>query len=739
MNVGAAGLFIIFSLLFFILIYRFATIQTTGEAHGQALAARAHQKYSSETVIEAKRGTIYDRNKEVVAEDTNAYTLVAILDKKMTSDPKQPRHVNNPEKTAEILAKYIEMDESEIYERLTRKGVFQVEFGKAGRDISHQVKAKIEKEKLPGITFTQDSKRFYPNGVFSSHLIGYVEKEEEEDGKTETVGQLGIEKSFDKYLTGKNGSVKVESDLWGFLLPDSEEDISPAKNGNDIYLTIDKKIQTFLEDAINRVDKEYSPKKIMAVVADPKTGDILAMAQRPTFHPKTREGLDQSWHNEIIETSIEPGSTMKIFTLSAAVEEKVFNPNELFKSGTYKVTPKSVAIRDHNGGKGWGPITYLEGIQRSSNVAVATLVNEKIGVDKFRDYLTAFGFDKPTGIELPDEVSGRILYKWPIEKITTSFGQGTTVTPLQLVQAATAVANDGKMMKPNIIDKIVDPNTGKVIKEDKPKIAGTPISSETAQEVREILETTITSEDGTGAPYKIAGYDVAGKTGTAQIPGADGRYMTGHENFLFSFLGMAPADDPELIVYVAVQQPDIDDSTNGSKPVSEIFNTVMKSSLQYLDIQPAKQEKVTSNELPDLTKMSVEEAEQQLKNMGLKPVVIGQGTKVEKQTPAPGTVSLEGERVIIKSSGKVIAPDMSGWSLRDVMKFAQTAGLKLNKAGTGYVSKQSIKPGATVKQGDYLIVELATPLQQVEAKEKVKSEKEKEADDNSEPTEEVVD
>jgi penicillin-binding protein 2B len=190
-------------------------------------------------------------------------------------------------------------------------------------------------------------------------------------------------------------------------------------------------------------------------------------------------------------------------------------------------------------------------------------------------------------------------------------------------------------------------------------------------------------------------------------------------------------------VYVAVQQPEIDESTNGSVPVSEIFNTVMKSSLQYLDIQPSKQGKVTSNEVPDLSNMSVEKAEKQLKNIGLKPVVIGQGARVERQTPASGTEALEGERVIIKTSGKITAPDLSGWSLRDVMKFAQTAGLKLNKAGSGYVSKQSIKAGATVKQGDYLIVELATPLQQVEAEQKAKESKKKQ--ENSEQTEEVTD
>jgi penicillin-binding protein 2B len=729
MNVGAAGLFLIFSLLFFILIYRFLSIQITGEADGQALAAKAQQKYSNETVIEAVRGTIFDRNDEVIAEDASAYTLVAILDEGMTTNPKEPKHVVDPEKTAKVLAQYINMDESEILQRLSKDGAFQVEFGVAGRDISHQIKSEIEKKKLPGIIFTKGAKRFYPNGVFSSHLIGFVEKQENEDGRSETSGKLGIEQSYNKILTGKNGSLKVESDLWGFLLPEAEKKVTPAENGDNLYLTIDKKIQTFLEDAMNRVDEEYEPEKIIAVVADPKTGDILAMGQRPTFHPQTREGIEKSWHNEIIETTIEPGSTMKTFTLAAAVEENVFNPNETFQSGSYRVTPKSVPIRDHNYGRGWGEISYLEGIQRSSNVAVAKLVNEKMGVDTFRNYLTAFGFDKPTGIELPNEVTGKIQYEWPIEKVTTSFGQGTTMTPLQLVQATTAIANNGKMMKPRIIDKIVDSTTGEVIEQIEPEIAGTPISPETAKKVREILETTVTNEDhGTGGNYRIEGYNVAGKTGTAQIPGDDGKYLTGRENFLFSFLGMAPTENPELIVYVAVQQPKIDESTNGSVPVSMIFNPVMKSSLQYLNIQPASQGKVTSNEIPDVTGKGIDESVKILKEAGLKPVVVGNGDKIVSQLPGAGVNTLEGERILLRTSGDEIkVPDMTDWSFRDTMKFAKLAELKLNKAGNGFVTKQSIKPGTIVRGGEYLIVELTTPLQQAEAKES-----DKETDDSTE-------
>ncbi len=451
------------------------------------------------------------------------------------------------------------------------------------------------------------------------------------------------------------------------------------------------------------------------------------MSQRPSFHPTTRDGLDKSWHNEVVETPIEPGSTMKIFTLASAIQEKKWNPNEQYKSGSYKVTEKSRPIHDHNG-SGWGTITYLEGIQRSSNVAVAKLVNEKIGTEKFREYLTKFGFDKPTGIDLPNEASGTIVYKWPIEKVTTSYGQGTTVTPIQLIQAATAVANDGKMMKPQVIDKIVDPNTGKVIKQNEPESAGQPISAETAKEVRDVLETVVTAEHGTGKSYAIPGYQVAGKTGTANIT-ENGKYLGGPSNYLFSFLGMAPKDDPKLIVYVAVQQPEIDNYIKGSIPTSMIFKSVMQSSLQYLNIKPASQEKVKSTPVPDVEGQNPAEAKKLLESKGFETVVIGDGNQVEEQLPKPDTKVLEGEKVFIRASGAMTYPDLTDWSLRDVMKLAQIAGIKLNKAGSGYVTKQNLKPGSPINQGENLIVELETPLQQFE--ESLKKE------DESEEPEEV--
>jgi penicillin-binding protein 2B len=727
-NRGAAALFVIFSLLFFVLLAHFMIIQITGEAKGQALAAKAEQTYTKERVIEASRGTIYDRNGEVVAKDTTSYTVVAILDKRMTTDPDKPNHVVDPEMTAKKLSKYLPMSEQKIEKLLRTKGRFQVEFGNAGRNISHQTKTAIEKLKLPGITFIRDKQRFYPNGVFASHVVGYTDKVETKDGKSKTVGHLGIESEFNDVLTGKNGKIKYETDLWGYLLPDGEEKIIPAKNGNDVYLTIDKKIQTFLEDAMNNVEKEFKPKKIIAIVADPKTGEILAMGQRPTFHPKTRKGVEKSWHNEAVENSYEPGSTMKVFTLAAAVEEGVFNPNEYYQSGSYKVTPNSKPIRDHNR-VGWGTISFLEGVQRSSNVAFAKIANEKIGFDKYREYLTKFGFDRPTGVELPNETSGKIVYEYPIDKVTTAFGQGTAITPIQQIQAATAIANGGKMMQPHVVSKIVDSNSGKLIKKTEPKIVGTPISQATAKEVRDILETVVTSPKGTGSRYKIDGYSVAGKTGTAQISGKGG-YLTGAQNYIFSFLGMAPKEDPKLIVYVAVQQPEIKSYSDGSIPVSMIFNPVMKNSLQYLNIKPASVEKAKTNAMPDLVDTPLEQAMEELKQKGFDPVVLGDGSTVIEQSHAPKSEILEGEKVILKTDGKLFMPDVTGWSRRDVMNLAKMADLKLTVSGNGYVVKQNIDQGTELDKDGHLNVECKTPSEI--AADSEKDDAENESDDRKE-------
>ncbi|WP_078413467.1 penicillin-binding protein [Priestia abyssalis] len=729
---GAAVLILIFATLFFTLTARFFYIQATGKAEGQTLAAIAQKKHTRQTVIEGKRGSIYDRTGEAIAHDTGAYTVVAILDPSQTKDPKKPLHVANPSKTAKKLAPLLNMEESKLEELMSKKGRVQVELGPGGRDISNTTKRKIEELKLPGITFIQDSKRFYPNGVFASHIIGYAQKNDE--GKT--IGKMGVEELFNKELTETDGYMKYQSARNGLKLPDPKESIVPPKDGDDVYLTIDKTIQTFLEDAMNRAVKEYNPKKVIGIVANPKTGEILAMSNRPSFNPNVRN--INNFVNDAIGYRFEPGSTMKIFTLAAAIEEGVYNGNEYFKSGAYKIADRT--IRDHNK-SGWGTITFNEGIQRSSNVAIAILANDKLGPDRLLQYYNRFGFNQPTGIDIPGETTSNILYQYPVEKVTTAFGQGSTFTPIQQVQAATAIANKGKMMKPYVIKKVVDSTTGKAKVEKKPEVAGEPISPETADKVLDILETVVTSPNGTGKPYDIEGYQVAGKTGTAQIPNPKGGgYLYGHGNNTFSFLGMAPKDNPSLIVYVAVQQPKLTMQETGSAPVSLIFNSVMKNSLQYLNIQPEEEKppvvKKTKYgvEMGSYAGKSTESAAASLKEKGFVPVIVGKGDKVEAQSPAAAERVMKGERVFLKTNGEAVIPDLTNWSYRDVLRLSEFLSLEPSALGTGYVVKQNIASGSPIKKGDYLIVELKSPKQLIknpeeeEKKEKLKEKEAKEAE-----------
>jgi penicillin-binding protein 2B len=729
---GAAVLILIFALLFFTLTARFFYIQATGKAEGQALAAIAQKKHERKAVIEGQRGTIYDRTGEAIAHDTGAYTVVAILDPSQTKNPKKPMHVKDPEKTARKLAPLLNMEEQKLEGLMSKKGRIQVELGPGGRDISNTMKRKIEELNLPGITFIQDSKRFYPNGVFASHIIGYAQKNDE--GKT--VGKMGIEQLFNEQLSETDGYMKYESAQNGLKLPDPKESIVPPKDGDDVYLTIDKTIQTFLEDAMNRAIKEYSPEKAIGIVANAKTGEILAMSNRPSFNPNVRN--IHNFVNDAIGYRFEPGSTMKIFTLAAAIEEGVYKGEEYYQSGSYKVGPDRIS--DHNK-SGWGTITFNEGIQRSSNVAMAILANEKLGPDRLLQYLHRFGFNQLTGIDIPGEATSRLLYGYPIEKVTTAFGQGSAFTPIQQIQAATAIANKGKMMQPYMIKKVVDATTNDIKMETKPKVAGEPISPQTAETVLDILETVVTSPNGTGRPYDIEGYQVAGKTGTAQMPGPDGRYLHGHGKNIFSFLGMAPKDDPSLIVYVAVQKPELTMQETGSAPVSLIFNSVMKNSLQYLNIQPEEEEeepvvKKTKYgvEMESYTGQSAESAAAKLKEDGFIPVILGKGSRVEEQSPKAEERIMKGERVFLKTNDKSTIPDLTNWSYRDVLRLSEFLSLQPSALGTGYVVKQNISPGLDVKEGDYLIVELKTPEQlnenpkEAEKKEKLKEKEAKEAE-----------
>ncbi|MFZ3588022.1 penicillin-binding protein [Bacillus sp. DJP31] len=720
-NRGAAVFSVLFGSLFFLLCLRFLFIQITGTIDGHELPVMAEQKYSKTAPIEAERGSILDRNGLAIAQDTPAYTVIAILSEEHSKDSKEKRHVVDPLETAEKLSPLLNVETNTLLETL-EKGIkrksFQIEFGSAGRGISFQQMQEIQSLSLPGIIFTKDTKRYYPNGDFATHVIGFARKDDA--GNVE--GKQGLELTLEEYLTEKDGEINRKSDRNGIPILSKKDEIIAPVHGKKVYLTIDQKIQIFLDDAMNRVVDEYEPENIIGIVADPNTGAILAMSSRPSYDPNEIPA-NAYMLNDAIASRYEPGSTMKMFTLATAIEEGVFNPNETYQSGSYVVT--GTRIGDHNQGRGWGIISYLEGFQRSSNVSMAKLVMEKMnGDDRLFNYLESFGFNQPTGIDLPGEVSGKILYNYPIEKVTTSFGQGTTVTPIQQIQAATAIANGGKMMQPYIIGKIVDPVTNKIIEDREPVVVGTPISEKTANQVMDILETAVSSENGTGNPYRIEGYQIAGKTGTAQIPDPNAkdskrRYFSGHGNNIFSFLGMAPKENPELLVYIAVKKPKLTIHQSGSQPVSAIFNSVVKNSLQYLKIKPTTTNKSeTSHEstkkqvgmkLISFLGQSKDNTLADLAKLEVNTVVIGDGSKVIDQVPYPSSIVMKGEKVLLKTDGAFSMPDITNWSLRDVMKLSDLLGLKIHLMGNGYVIKQNIPPGSPIIEGEQLVIELDVP------------------------------
>ncbi|MDL4841270.1 penicillin-binding protein [Aquibacillus rhizosphaerae] len=728
-HVMSAVIMLLFVVMFLTVSGRFLYIQGTGEVAGVSLQEWADSRRTNTHEIKAERGTIYDRNKMPLAQDRSVYRVYAIVDDSFSTDPDNPKHVDNPQNTAEKLAPLLDMDGNELQSTI-ENGIendrFQVEFGSKGKELSQEQKEEIEALKLPGINFVKESIRFYPNGVFASHIIGFAQNKDitNDDGEIiETIveGKTGIEQQFDEKLVGTNGSISYKRDKFNVKLLDSDEIVQQAENGKDIYLTIDQKIQTLLEDSMNQVVEQYDPERITAVVMDPKTGEVLAMSNRPSYNPNDI-GKVENWYNDVISTPFEPGSTMKIFTLAAAIEEGVYNPNEQFKSGTYKIDEITRPIKDWK--KTWGNISYEEGIQRSSNVGASKLVWEKMGTDTFLEYLNAFDFDQKTEIDLPSEQAGKILYNWPIEKLTASYGQGTTTTPMQLVKAASAVANNGNMVKPYVVSKVIDSETGDILEEHKTEVVGNPISAETSKQVLDTLETVISSEEGTGHNvYNLNDYSVAGKTGTAQIPDPEsGGYLTGEENYIFSFLGMAPKDDPELIIYVSVKQPnlDLENYESGSAPVSFIFKNVMENGLHYLNIEPDKeeqQEKIETISIPEIVGQSVDTVKQDLESLGSKVTIIGKGKTVTNSSVSEGDEVLSNERILLLTDSSITMPDISGWSLRDVLRLSDLLSLEVEVVGSGYAVNQSVSVGEEIGQEQSVKVEFSAPKQDDETSE----------------------
>ncbi len=344
-NKGAGYFMILFLLLFLLLLARFFYIQATGTVHNQDLDKLAQQKHSKTGVLEANRGTIYDQNGHVLAQDANSYKLVAEL--------KGAKPVEDKEDTAKKIAGVLGKDEKKILDTLNKEGRSQVEFGNLGKGLTKEQKEQIEALKLPGISFITENARVYPNGDFASYVVGYAKP----DDKGIAVGRFGLEKSLDKYLGAANGKVAYTGDRKGVSLDGGKVNVKAPKNGDNVYLTLDQRIQSYLEDAMKEASKHYEPESLIGIVADPKTGKILAMSSKPSYDPN--QEINEYYYNDAIANAFEPGSTMKIFTLAAAINEGVYKGQDYYQSGTYQVGNRK--IKDHNGGACGGLLHFMNG------------------------------------------------------------------------------------------------------------------------------------------------------------------------------------------------------------------------------------------------------------------------------------------------------------------------------------------------------------------------------------------
>ncbi|GAB3069503.1 penicillin-binding protein [Salinicoccus sesuvii] len=697
LSVGALLIYLGIGVLFLCIFWQFIYLMVNKTLDDEDLVAHGHDKFTRTSVSEAARGEIVDRHGNVLASDMEAYRLALVTD----SD--YPNHVTDPEETAEAVADIIDMPAEDIQKRI-EEGIenerFQVELGKEGRDLSYNQKNALEDGNIPGIVLTPETKRFYPNGDFASHLIGYAEQQEDSD---ELHGQLGLERAYDDVLGGQNGTIDYTKDLWGYIVPNSDT-VKPPEDGAQMQLTIDSNIQLYLEESLDTMEEHFEPEELFAVVADAKTGEILASGQRPSFNPRTREGFGKSWLNMLYQYSFEPGSTFKVFGLAAAIDAGEYDPDALYESGSYDVD--GYTIHDWET-EGWGTITYNEGMQYSSN-ALMMLLQDKVGEDEMLDYYKQFGFGETTDSEFPNEQSGTLSWESELQRKTTSFGQGSTVTPIQMIQGMTAILNGGEMKKPYVIESITDPNTGEVLHQGKETVIRQVISEEAAEQTHEQLNTLVGGSMDRNSQYLLDDYEVSGKSGTAQvIDPENGGYMNGPYEFLTSFMGYAPKDDPEVIVYYGVKLASKNKSDTWDIGVMPGFNPLMERTLKYLTVgQSGSDQGAEAIDVEDYSGENLSEIPF-ISDSNIQTVVVGDGEAVEDHYPKNETL-LPYESFFVKTEGDATMPDLSGLSKREVVLFGDFIGADVVVEGEGYVKSQSIEPGTILNDEEMLEVTLSS-------------------------------
>ena len=680
-----------------IIVIRLAHLSLSSTVDGINLQTFAKTRTTKKTDIKAHRGNIYDANGNILSQDVSTYTLIAYLDPKRTTNPDNPQHVVDKENTALVLSAILDMDKDTILNYLNKTGVYQTEFGTKGRGLNEIVKDTIKGAKLPGIDFIETTSRYYPYGDFASYLIGYAKKNEDD----EVVGELGIEKSFNDVLKGEDGYKIYQKDRNGYKIAGTKEIEKTAVDGSSVYLTIDNNVQFFVEKALSRREN-YDAERMTIVAADAKTGEILAYATNPSFDPNKRN--IETYLDDVSAVSFEPGSTMKIYTYMAALENGVYDGKATYKSGSFTTKDKTV-IGDWNG-KGWGWISYDQGFIYSSNTGVVNMMDKYMNADMLKNYQLKMGFGSKTGIDLPMEASGKISYKYETEIFNAAFGQGVTTTPIQHIKALTSIANNGDLLKPYVVSKVVD-SEGNIVYQNEREIVDHVASSDTIAYIKNLMWHTINDSDGAAHSYYIKDFDIIGKTGTAQIAKTNGKgYLTAARDHNRSVALMFPKDDPKIIIYaVAKYAPDI-------SKLSSIIKEIVTNVAKYYNIYSENEKQINDSQITikNYLNQDVKKVSSDLIEKGLNVIVLGNGNKIIKQYPESNMNAISGDKIFLLTNGdKITMPDITGYSKIEVRDLSSLLNIELKIIGNGYVVSQSIKEYDIINEDTILEAEFKLP------------------------------
>ena len=733
----AKNLSLLSILVFFIFLINFAVIIGTDSKFGKNLSELSHQVHQKTEIVPAKRGTIYDRNGAVIAEDATTYNVYAIIDKTYKSAKGEVLYVEESQynQVADVFNRYLGMEKDYVVQQLSQKKLNQVSFGAAGNDISYSnmdaIRSELEAANIKGVDFTTSPNRSYKNGTFASQFIGQAQLVEDKEGNKTLQGTTGIEKSLDRILGGQDGVVTYEKDRNGNIVPGSDKVAVKTEDGKDVYTTLSAELQTYLETRMDVFQEKVKGKFVSATLVSAKTGEILATTQRPTYNADTKEGLDiknlRTWNTILYQDQYEPGSTMKVMTLAAAIDHGTFPAyNEVYYNNELQV--KDAIIRDWDVNMGLSEGRYMNIAQAfafSSNIGM-TKLEQKMGNNVWMNYLKLFKFGLPTRFGMGDEGFGGLPGDNYVTQAMSSFGQGISVTQTQMLRAFSAIANDGEMLEPKFISAIYD-GKHETARKSQREIVGNPVPASVAQQTRNYMITvgtdpqfgTLYSSDG--PIIQVAGQNVAVKSGTAQIATANG-YLDGENNNINSIVVMTPAEDPDFIMYVTVQQPEVSFSP---KSWQELVNPVLEDAVALKDelnlvTETKALDGVTKEDtykMPSAESLSKELNLKQTISPGgfadelrrnlIQPVVLGTGKNIKKMSVSAGTKLKANEQVLLLTDDLDSVPDMYGWTKENVDKFAEWTGIEITYKGEGSrVSKQNVKVETALKKTKKITITL---------------------------------